>query len=133
MKCDTLECLLENNTVTQMQKYRQGKLRPISVETIYAWIYQKTQKRQKLWKNLPRHKAKRGLRKSTAAGTFRIPQRTNGRLRRDLPRGTDVKAMSREDFDEIIENYNTTPRKTLGWQTPLEVFNRNLSRVALRT
>ena len=60
-------------------------------------------------------------------------ENTNGRLRRDLPRKTDVKNMKQEDFDEIIDNYNTTPRKSLGWITPLEAFNKNLSRVALQT
>jgi transposase, IS30 family len=59
-------------------------------------------------------------------------ENTNGRLRRDLPRKTDVKKMKQEDFDEVIENYNTTPRKSLGWLTPLQAFNQNLRRVALR-
>jgi len=226
-------------------KYRQRKLRVVSHETIYAWIYQKPQKRDKLWKCLSRHKAKRGLRKSKGAGQARIPNRTsiherpkviekrkefghwegdlmsfrknaqhmlvlrerktmftlslplpskkasdtsqaiialmkdlppkarktitldnggefahhqavfealgiqsffcdpyaswqkggientNGRLRRDLPRRTNIKNMSKEDFDENIDNYNTTPRQTLRWLTPLEALNKNLTRVAL--
>jgi IS30 family transposase len=41
--------------------------------------------------------------------------------------------MSKEEFDEVIFNYNTTPRKSLGWLTPLEVFNKNLLSVALQT
>lgn len=227
--------------------HRQSKFRNLSHETIYVWLYQSTQKKQKLWKFLPRHKAKRGLRKSKGAGVSRIPERisiherphigkkrkafghwegdlmsfkknsqhilvlrerksmltlsaplpskssqdtalamlalltkippkarktitfdnggefakhmmvvnalkmqsyfcdpyaswqkggvenTNGRLRRDLPRNTNVKEMSCEDFNENIDNYNSTPRKSLGWLTPLEEFNRNLSRVALQT
>ena len=60
-------------------------------------------------------------------------ENTNGRLRRDLPRKTDIQALERMDFDEIIENYNTTPRKKFKWRTPLDVFQRNLRRVALRT
>ena len=59
-------------------------------------------------------------------------ENSNGRLRRDLPRNTDVKNMSKEEFDEVIFNYNTTPRKSLGWLTPLEVFNKNLHSVALQ-
>jgi hypothetical protein len=31
--------------------------------------------------------------------------------------------MKEEDFLEIIHNYNTTPRKSLGWLTPLKAFN----------
>ena len=59
-------------------------------------------------------------------------ENTNGRLRRDLPRNTNVKAMKQEEFDENIDNYNSTPRKHLKWYTPDQVFNRNLNRVALR-
>jgi transposase, IS30 family len=226
-------------------KHRQSKIRSISHESIYAWIYQPAQKKEKLWKFLPRHKAKRGLRKSKGAGVSRIPNRipiqerpkhidnkrefghwegdlmsfqknsqhilvlrerktmftlsaplpskkakttaqkvihlmkglpkkarktmtldnggefaahnewsselgllsffcdpyaswqkggvenTNGRLRRDMPRNTNIHHLSQEDFDENILNYNTTPRKSLGWFTPLEAFNKNLYRVAL--
>jgi transposase, IS30 family len=221
-------------------KCRQKELPALCHESIYAWIYAKPQKADKLWKFLPRHKAKRGARKSRGAGVCRIPDRvsiherpksagnrknfgnwegdlmgflknsqhilvirerktmfthssplpskkasqtaealvnylqtlppqarksmtfdnggefashgrlledlgipsffcdpyaswqkggvenTNGRLRRDLPRKTDIKNMSREEFDEVILNYNTTPRKSLGWLTPLEAFNKNL-------
>jgi transposase, IS30 family len=60
-------------------------------------------------------------------------ENTNGRLRRDFPRNTDIKNMNQEDFDEAIDNYNSTPRKSLNWLTPLEAFNKNLSRVALQT
>ena len=60
-------------------------------------------------------------------------ENTNGRLRRDLPRKTDIHKMTKENFDETILNYNMTPRKTLGWLTPLEAFNKNLVRVALQT
>jgi IS30 family transposase len=226
-------------------KHKQTSLKSVSHETIYTWLYQKPQREEKLWKFLARHKAKRGLRKSHAAGTSRIPNRvsihdkpkvgkkvfghwegdlmsflknsqhilvlrekktmftlslplpsktardtaalvtslmnkippnarktlildnglefakheqwlkelnlpsffcdpyspwqkggvenTNGRLRRDLPRKTDVKSMKKEDFDEVIENYNSTPRKKLKWKTPIELFNKNLNRVALQT
>ncbi|MDP1974788.1 MAG: IS30 family transposase [Alphaproteobacteria bacterium] len=228
-------------------RHRQKKLRAISHETIYSWIYAKAQKQEKLWKFLPRHKAKRGLRKSIKAGLSSIPNRisihdrpkiieqkkdfghwegdlmsfmknsqhmlvlrerktmftlstplqnkkaldtaraiisllkglpkksrksvtydnggefaahsnvfeaiavpaffcdpyaswqkggvenTNGRLRRDLPRKTNLKIMRSEDFNETIDNYNLTPRKNLGWLSPLEAFHKNLNRVALST
>jgi len=228
-------------------KHRQRDLPSVSHETIYAWIYSPSQKTEKLWKMLPRHKAKRGLRKSKGADTSRIPNRvsiherpksvqalkefghwegdlmsflknsqhilvlrerktmltlsipleskrapstalkvielmkglplnarktltldnggefaahgewlkslglpsffcdpyaswqkggvenTNGRLRRDLPRKTDIKTMPTEEFNETLENYNATPRKKLKWLTPLEAFNKNLSPVALQT
>lgn len=228
-------------------KHRQKKIKPICHESIYAWLYKPTQKKEKLWKFLARHKAKRGLRKSRGSGVSRIPNRvpiqnrpksvddkrefghwegdlmsfqknsqhmlvlrerktmftrsaplpskkasttsqkiidlmkdipkkarksltldnggefagheqwhaqlglpsffcdpyaswqkggvenTNGRLRRDLPRKTNLHQLSQEDFDENILNYNTTPRKSLAWLTPLEAFKKNLARVALQT
>ena len=58
-------------------------------------------------------------------------ENTNGRLRRDLPRRTNLKNMTQEDFDETILNYNETQRKKLMWKTPLQVFNENLHCVAL--
>ena len=225
-------------------KHRQSDLPSLSHETIYAWIYKKPQKQEKLWKFLPRHKATRGLRKPKGKGMSRIPNRvsihdrpqavesefghwegdlmaflknskhilvlrerktmftkaapletkkalttaqkiidlmkkipsaarksmtfdnglefaghetcskrlkmksffcdpyaswqkggvenTNGRLRRDLPRNTNIHTLSKEDFYETIDNYNSTPRKSLNWLTPLEAFNQNLRAVALR-
>lgn len=228
-------------------KHRQKALVCVSHETIYAFIYRAEQRKEKLWKYLARHKAKRGLRKSRGIKGSRIPDRvsihhrpkevenkgnfghwegdlmsfrkntghilvlrerktmflqsaplnrktadltaeklvalmkklpkkarktltldnggefaahskwrkplgiktyfcdpyaswqkggvenTNGRLRRDLPRNTNIHAMQEEDFLETIHNYNTTPRKSLGWLTPLEAFNKNLQTVALHT
>ena len=228
-------------------KCRQKTIPAVSHETIYAWIYKRSQKKEQLWKFLPRHKAKRGLRKSRGAGINRIPNRvpiherpkeidkkkvfghwegdlmsfrknsqhmlvlrerktmftqsipldskkalstakslialmekipanarksltldnggefasheewlkvlnlpsffcdpyaswqkggienTNGRLRRDFPRNTNIHTLPQEEFNESIANYNSTPRKSLNWLTPLEAFNRNLYRVALQT
>lgn len=229
-------------------KYRQQKIRSISHESLYQWIYGASQKGEKLYLYLTRHKKKRGLRKNRGAGISRIPQRisiherpkiinrrkqfghweadlmscsknkqhmlvlrermtmftkstrldrktaqetkqgienllieiphkarrsitfdnggefaqhhtlknhlpgletyfcdayaswqkggienTNGRLRRDFPRSIDLKNMTQEDFDESIDNYNSTPRKSLKWMTPLEIFNKNLNRVALHS
>lgn len=227
-------------------KCRQKELPYVSHETIYKWIYDKRQKLERLWTYLPRHKAKRGVRKRRRKNT--IPNRlsihkrpfaldnkrqfghwegdlmcfqkgtqhmlvlrerktmmtlstplpsknarhtaatlvkkmmpiatearktltldnggefakhelysmhlkglkvyfcdpyaswqkggienTNGRLRRDLPRNTNIKEMKKEEFDEILENYNNTPRKNLKWLTPLQAFKQNLKRVALQT
>lgn len=62
-------------TIAGWLKHRQSKIKSISHESIYAWIYEPAQKNEKLWKFLPRHKAKRGLRKSRGAGVSRIPNR----------------------------------------------------------
>jgi transposase, IS30 family len=53
-----------------------------------------------------------------------------GRLRRDLPRSTDLSHYSQLDLDDLIALYNDTPRKCLGYRTPLESFALN-SGVAL--
>jgi len=53
-----------------------------------------------------------------------------GRLRRDLPRATNHAHYSQQDLDDLIALYNDTPRKCLGYRTPLESFALN-SGVAL--
>ena len=45
-----------------------------------------------------------------------------GRLRRTLPRRTDIDAMTITQFDTLATTYNHTPRKCLGFRTPAEVF-----------
>jgi IS30 family transposase len=57
-------------------------------------------------------------------------ENTNGRLRRALPRGLDLAHTPDADIRRLVRNLNTTPRKCLGWMTPLEVFNHEI-KVAL--
>ena len=45
-----------------------------------------------------------------------------GRLRRTLPRKTDLATLSRQRFAELLRAYNSTPRKCLDFQTPAEIF-----------
>jgi len=54
-----------------------------------------------------------------------------GRLRRALPRKTDIAALSAQKLRRLLEAYNSTPRKCLGFRTPNEVFSAQ--RVALQT
>jgi IS30 family transposase len=49
-------------------------------------------------------------------------ENTNGRLRRHLPRDTDVLSLSDTSIEEIRDRLNATPRKCLGWRTPAEAF-----------
>ena len=49
-----------------------------------------------------------------------------GRLRRTLPRKTDLAMLSDERFTQLVQAYNNTPRKCLGYQTPAEVFRNHL-------
>lgn len=45
-----------------------------------------------------------------------------GRLRRRLPRKTDLATLSSAQLNAAIAAYNNTPRKCLGFRTPAEVF-----------
>jgi transposase, IS30 family len=58
-----------------------------------------------------------------------------GRLRRHLPRKTDINALSQNDIDAIIQRHNQLPRKCLGFLTPNQAFDiaRKSKTVALQT
>jgi IS30 family transposase len=45
-----------------------------------------------------------------------------GRMRRFIPRKTDLAILSNRRFRHFIAAYNHTPRKCLDWHTPAEVF-----------
>jgi len=49
-----------------------------------------------------------------------------GRMRRRLPRKTDLATLSALEFNRAVAAYNQTPRKCLGFQTPAQVFFRHL-------
>lgn len=58
-----------------------------------------------------------------------------GRLRRELPKKTDLTNINEDDLIEIVLDYNMTPRKCLGFLTPAESFLnlRKTQSVALET
>jgi IS30 family transposase len=56
-----------------------------------------------------------------------------GRLRRSLPRKTDLKSITAAALDRLVERLNTTPRKCLDFRTPAEAFSELKSTVALQT
>jgi IS30 family transposase len=53
-------------------------------------------------------------------------ENANGLLRRDLPRKTSLGDYTDDDIDNVIWNLNSTPRKCLGYRTPIEAFAKNL-------
>ena len=53
-------------------------------------------------------------------------ENSHGRLRRDLPRKTALTEYTDADIDDVIWNLNATPRKCLGYRTPIEAFAINL-------
>ena len=54
-------------------------------------------------------------------------ENTNGVIRRDMPRKTDMADYSHADLDDIMWAANLTPRKCLSYQTPAEAFLENLT------
>jgi IS30 family transposase len=56
-----------------------------------------------------------------------------GRLRRSLPRKTNLHAVEQVAITHVIDCYNHTPRKCLDFMTPAEAFYRDKSTVALQT
>ena len=51
-------------------------------------------------------------------------ENTNGLLRQYFPKGSDLSTHGAEELRRVQDRLNDRPRKTLGWQTPTEVFNR---------
>ena len=49
-----------------------------------------------------------------------------GRMRRFLPRKTDLTTLSEVHFQTLVAAYNNTPRKCLDWLTPAEAFSSHL-------
>jgi IS30 family transposase len=56
-----------------------------------------------------------------------------GRLRRILPRKTNLDDIEPQRIQQIVAAYNNTPRKCLDFLTPAEVFSAISSTVALQT
>ena len=55
-------------------------------------------------------------------------ENANGRLRRWLPRHLDIDRMSEEEIQEIVLSANLTPRKCLGFKTPLQALLAELGK-----
>jgi transposase, IS30 family len=57
-------------------------------------------------------------------------ENTNGLLRQYFPRGTNLAVHSREHLDAVAAELNARPRKTLGWRTPAQALQEELTRAA---
>jgi IS30 family transposase len=49
-----------------------------------------------------------------------------GRMRRFIPRKTDLATLSHRQFNQLLRAYNNTPRKCLDFETPAEMFHKLL-------
>lgn len=49
-------------------------------------------------------------------------ENTNGRLRRVFPKRMDFSTITQSQLDQVVHLMNHTPRKSLGWRTPAQVY-----------
>ena len=57
----------------------------------------------------------------------------NGRIRRYLPKKTSFDGLTDADLQAIVDEINDTPMKVLDWETPNEVWYRELGKVLSKT
>lgn len=57
----------------------------------------------------------------------------NGRIRRYLPKRTSFDDLTDEDLQAIVDEINDTPMKVLDWETPNEVWYRELGKLMPKT
>lgn len=60
-----------------------------------------------------------------------LNENSNGLVRQYFPKGRDFTSITDAEVEQVMERLNHRPRKTLGYQTPNQVFF-DLSKVALR-
>ena len=54
-------------------------------------------------------------------------ENTNGLLRQYFPKGTDLCRWDDQDLQAVAVTLNSRPRKVLGWRTPAEVYQEQLT------
>lgn len=68
-------------------------------------------------------------------GRFKSAMTANGLLRQFMPKGADLPKASQEYLNNVADLMNARPRQTLGWKTPNQALEEEItqfnSRVAL--
>ena len=59
-------------------------------------------------------------------------ENANGLVRQYFPKGSDFATLTAQDVQHVMDKLNHRPRKTLGFQTPQQVYEQ-LTTVALTT
>jgi len=54
-------------------------------------------------------------------------ENTNGLLRQYMPKGIDISSYSQAKLNAVARQLNERPRKTLGYQTPAEMFSQSVA------
>ena len=57
-------------------------------------------------------------------------ENTNGLLRQYFPKGTDLSRWTHAELQAVVATLNARPRKSLEWQTPAEVYQKQLASLA---
>ena len=61
-----------------------------------------------------------------------LNERHNGLLRRCIPKGMPIKAVSEETIQRTLKWCNTLPRKLLNYRTSLDVFLEEVNKINFR-
>ena len=56
-------------------------------------------------------------------------ENTNGLVRRYLPKRTNIDDLTQKELDDIADELNDRPRKSLGYQTPREMLEYEYKKI----